>query len=219
MKIRLHRGSFEDSMKTMEEIEPTLEAIHAFLTKSRVLGYTPNDEIAVRVYSKEPARGWKAEYVVTLDGSAVAFTDEPISDVTNIVVNRFRIQMPRDAAEFKDLPEIALADRHCVRFRVIPGDVPGLRRGYVELTNLPFIWGDYGIYFNLKADLTLTEGDRKVSDHNVTMEIVEINHERQPLPLDYGVGLAIKFLLEQQVQLAYETTVFNPSVGTAEVQP
>lgn len=68
MKIRAHREMLEDSMKTMKEIEPTIEAIAQYFNAEP-------ESITVEKYGTFDYRiGWDT-YIVCVNGRAVGFTD------------------------------------------------------------------------------------------------------------------------------------------------
>lgn len=80
MKIREHRGRLEDSMKTVAEIEPTLEAVTAHVNdRLKPWGPVSPERIAVRPYGGFDARiGWDT-YIVVLEGyGPFGFTDGPL---------------------------------------------------------------------------------------------------------------------------------------------
>lgn len=87
MKIRAHRALLEDAMKTVQEIEPTKEAVYNFvlmhvaaedhLNRMRFLSHYKHADIEVKPYHYDSRIGWDT-HIVTLLGDAVAFTDGPI---------------------------------------------------------------------------------------------------------------------------------------------
>lgn len=216
MKIRLHRGTFADSIETMEEIEPTFEAIRGYFTKRRLLGYQPNDTVQLALYSSEPVRGWKAEYAVLVNGSIVGFTDESVSEASRYFVDSLEIHMPRGQKDNQSNPVIPLRLEEQPVFRAIPNDTPGLLRAYLNAgvqKALHFLWGDlYRIHFYMTADLTLTQTAEglKVSDHNPMFEISAIFKAYDELDLTYGEGLAIKHILEDLVMVTYNPQIAAP---------
>ena len=76
MKIREHRGTLEDSLKTVAEIEPTLEAIAAHINKTDGSAISP-DMITVEEYGYDPRVLW-ATHLVSVNGRAWGMTDGPI---------------------------------------------------------------------------------------------------------------------------------------------
>lgn len=77
IKIRSHRGTLSESMKTVEGIEPTLAAVREYLSLHEYgLG-----EIRVNPVGHDTRNGWDT-HVVTMDGCAVAFTDGPLMDMS-----------------------------------------------------------------------------------------------------------------------------------------
>lgn len=79
MRIRVHKGGFDESWKTLTEIEPTKEAIAQYLRDQwGGLGYGVYPEnITVEPYGFDP-RIQVNTFIVLLDGNAVAFTDSPL---------------------------------------------------------------------------------------------------------------------------------------------
>lgn len=78
MKIRKHRGSLADSIETMQEIEPTIEAIAAYLNKDNTVPYSDQELKTLQLYpygGKDDKLGWDKTYIVLIVGNAVAFTD------------------------------------------------------------------------------------------------------------------------------------------------
>lgn len=66
MKIRQHRGSFADSMATVAEIEPTMQAIRDHIAKvepDRPLGF-----ITVTSTGVDKRCGWDTQLIELTDG-------------------------------------------------------------------------------------------------------------------------------------------------------
>lgn len=75
MKIRMHRGSLEESMATVEEIAPTEAAVRAFLTKHLLFVDVESAKIEVSFYTVDPRISWVV-HLVTINGGACAYTDQ-----------------------------------------------------------------------------------------------------------------------------------------------
>jgi len=72
MKIRAQRGGYDESMAAVQEIEPTWEALEAWVQANY-----PGIEIEqlfVADYIYDARNGWKT-CLVALDNHAIAFTD------------------------------------------------------------------------------------------------------------------------------------------------
>lgn len=83
MKIREHRGGLAESMKTVAEIEPTLEALTNYVN-SKISKYYKHtftaDEICIEKYGREidTRIGWNT-HLVSIKGYGVfGMTDGPI---------------------------------------------------------------------------------------------------------------------------------------------
>jgi hypothetical protein len=72
MKFREHRGSYDGSMATTVEIDPTKEAI------AKHLGLPAKDIIVLR-YVFDARNGWDT-HSVTNDSGVLGFTDGPINE-------------------------------------------------------------------------------------------------------------------------------------------
>ena len=74
MKIRAHRGGVKESLATITEIEPTLEAV------TKHVGATDPTTVTVEPYflHQDVRTGWKAHYLVKIDGALWGFTDGPL---------------------------------------------------------------------------------------------------------------------------------------------
>lgn len=71
MKIRMHRGGLDDSMQTMQEIEPTCTAIMHYLRQHDVA----DADMAIMAYGGIDNRtGWDT-HLVEVAGLPVAFTN------------------------------------------------------------------------------------------------------------------------------------------------
>ena len=84
MKIREHRGSLAESMETVCEIEPTLEAVvdhmHADKGWPGLYAKVTPETVRVEKYGSgtDPRIGWNT-HIVTIEGYGVyGFTDGPI---------------------------------------------------------------------------------------------------------------------------------------------
>lgn len=84
MKIRMHKGGFDESMATCENIESSMAAISRYLYRydSEVLRLV---DLRVDLCSPKPdaRNGWAETYSVSVKGyggfNTVAFTDGPVS--------------------------------------------------------------------------------------------------------------------------------------------
>jgi hypothetical protein len=70
IKFRGHRGTLDEAMKTVVELEPTLAALTAHL------GAKPK-QVKVEKYMYDDRIGWDT-HIVTVDGEAVGFTNGPV---------------------------------------------------------------------------------------------------------------------------------------------
>lgn len=82
MKFREHRGSLDDAMATLVEMDPDRESLMAHLSKiygPKWLALMP-DVSLIKVehyYGPDPRIGWKDTWIVSLPGFGVlGFTDE-----------------------------------------------------------------------------------------------------------------------------------------------
>jgi len=81
MKIRLVRGSLDESLATAAEIEPTMKAVAEHLSAQYGFGNITEHTIHVKSYAFDRRNGWGDTYIVYGDnGSALAFTDGPIGE-------------------------------------------------------------------------------------------------------------------------------------------
>ena len=80
MKIRIHKGSLDDSLATTADIEPTPEAVRSYLleTWGDLSEPVSLEDIEVTPYDHDDRIEWDA-HLVTLAGRAVAFTDGPLA--------------------------------------------------------------------------------------------------------------------------------------------
>ena len=70
MKYRSHRGGLAESMETVVELQPTLDALAVYLK-------VPASRITVEPYSYDKRIGWNT-HIVCIDGGACGFTDGPL---------------------------------------------------------------------------------------------------------------------------------------------
>lgn len=77
MKLRMHRGSFSESMSTECEIEPTRQGVIDMLRKQIMydLGDEPNVTFQMYVDGPDKRNGWAKTVTVLLNGSPTAFID------------------------------------------------------------------------------------------------------------------------------------------------
>lgn len=74
MKYREHRGGLADSMKTVREIQPSLDALAVILK-------VPPSSITVEKYGGYDKRiGWDT-HIVCVEGRPIGFTDGPVTTV------------------------------------------------------------------------------------------------------------------------------------------
>lgn len=75
MKARQHRGSFQESMLTLRDIESTLEAVYEYFNDEFMQCYFPFDisQIVIMEYGGIDSRhGWEAEtWLVTVKGFGI----------------------------------------------------------------------------------------------------------------------------------------------------
>lgn len=80
MKIREHRRGFAESMETVVEIEPTIEAVAGVIRK--VWGESIGKCMIVTVtpyYGFDQRNGWDTHIVVVAGHGVFGFTDGPLS--------------------------------------------------------------------------------------------------------------------------------------------
>jgi len=70
IKFREHRGTLDEAMKTVVELEPTVAALATHL------GAKPK-QLQVKKYVYDDRIGWDT-HIVTVDGMAVGFTSGPV---------------------------------------------------------------------------------------------------------------------------------------------
>lgn len=94
-RIRMNRGSPEDSLATTEEIQPTNEAVREYLSRHWP-GYTTDDHLSAIHYGKNTwEHGAKDEYAVFLNTAPIAFVTVR-SSITNTVTYDQVSQETRD---------------------------------------------------------------------------------------------------------------------------
>lgn len=78
MKIRMHRGALDESLKTLEEIEPTKDSIEAYISKHDSF----YGGVAVDLYAeyRDDRVGWDKTYIVMSGRFPVAFCDQPMQE-------------------------------------------------------------------------------------------------------------------------------------------
>lgn len=84
MKIREHRETLDESMETVEEIDPTMEAIASFINRKYAgwLGDLPFPVKRIKVipYTFDTRIGWDTHIVVIEDFGVFGFTDGPVQE-------------------------------------------------------------------------------------------------------------------------------------------
>jgi hypothetical protein len=70
MKYREHRGGYTESMATVREIQPTVNALAVILR-------VPPSAIEIKPLCRDGRNGWDT-HMVTVEGCAVGFTDGPV---------------------------------------------------------------------------------------------------------------------------------------------
>ena len=67
MKIRLHRGGLADSLATMREIPPTIEAVLAYVREDLPRPDLPltAEELSLKYVGFDERIGWETYYVVS----------------------------------------------------------------------------------------------------------------------------------------------------------
>lgn len=80
MKLREHRGLLADSMKTVVEIDPTIESLaNAIQNSLHDFLCVDKDKIKVKPYVYDDRIKWDT-HIVTIDGYGVyGFTDGPLN--------------------------------------------------------------------------------------------------------------------------------------------
>jgi hypothetical protein len=74
MKFREQRGGLAESMKTVQEIEPTIDALAVILK-------VPPSAITVKPYTHDKRIDWDT-YLVCVEGNAVGFTNAFVEPFT-----------------------------------------------------------------------------------------------------------------------------------------
>jgi hypothetical protein len=77
MKVRCHRGSLDEAMKTLATIDRTREALRAYLGEHSGICFPPGFTLDVKRYCFDERTGWDT-YIVIADGFPVAWTDGPV---------------------------------------------------------------------------------------------------------------------------------------------
>lgn len=70
IRFREQRGSLDDSMKTVVELQATLEAVAKHLKVEA-------NRVEVKSYGFDSRTGWEM-FIVTVDGNGVGFTNGPV---------------------------------------------------------------------------------------------------------------------------------------------
>jgi hypothetical protein len=83
MKLRRHRGGYEESMETTIEIEPTKTALLKAIQDSALIGLPTDlteDHLSVSQAGMDQRNGWDT-YLVTIEGWGVyGYTDGPLKE-------------------------------------------------------------------------------------------------------------------------------------------
>lgn len=84
MQIRWHRDTLEESMKTVQEIEPTLEALkEAFDKEHKLFGvYTDKSEFKFEFQGFDPRIYWNS-YLITYNGKIIGFSNGKLLETKN----------------------------------------------------------------------------------------------------------------------------------------
>jgi len=86
MKLREHRGGLAESMETVIDIPPTLEALKIAINNAFSEYDVPEitaDMITVKPYGFDERIGWDTHIVIIADCSVYGFTDGPLSQLTD----------------------------------------------------------------------------------------------------------------------------------------
>jgi hypothetical protein len=75
MKIRAQKGTFEESVQVIADIENNPEDVKAYLEWQGIVVDGPVDSVW---YTPDPRINWKDTYLITVNGLAAAFCDEPL---------------------------------------------------------------------------------------------------------------------------------------------
>lgn len=79
MKIRMHKGSYEESMATEQDIDPTKIAIFNYIKSQTILlELTSPDDIIVRFYAHTPDREWRDDFIILGLGLPYGFCSEDV---------------------------------------------------------------------------------------------------------------------------------------------
>lgn len=79
MKIRRHRGSYAESVETIETIPATVAGVREYLKRQETYLFDPAAKIEVRFYAKSD-RGWGDDYIVLVDSLPVGFCSSLLVD-------------------------------------------------------------------------------------------------------------------------------------------
>lgn len=93
MKLRQHKGGYDESMATVVEIEPTKAAIlQAILFAQLVRLPHPltEDQIIVAPYVYDSRNGWNTHSVVIKDWGVYGFTDGPVREPDTLPADMMR---------------------------------------------------------------------------------------------------------------------------------
>lgn len=75
VKIRMHRGSREDSMATLESISPTFEAVQEYLQRHYDRIFT-SEELSTELYGRgAPKVDWDYIHIIKCEAGVLAYTD------------------------------------------------------------------------------------------------------------------------------------------------
>ena len=78
MLYRDHRGSLDESLKTVVNLPQTRLALFCHLQKDVFLCDFRIDDMLVKYYAEDwRVGGWATTYIVTIKGNAVGFTNGP----------------------------------------------------------------------------------------------------------------------------------------------
>ena len=97
MKLRLYRGGLAESMATIVEIEPTMEALLQEVRKemANVISF-PDSALTIKPYGFDSRTNWNT-YIVEIQSFGVyGFTDGPLTFKSGDFVRTARVLEPRD---------------------------------------------------------------------------------------------------------------------------
>lgn len=79
MKIRLHRGGYDESMATIKQIQPTLEAVVGYVQTDLPVASIRDGfgRVEVKPYGYDERNGWDTHVVMVHGYGVFAFTDGP----------------------------------------------------------------------------------------------------------------------------------------------